>query len=254
MSIRVIPRLDIKGTNVIKGIQMDGLRIIGNPIEIASRYYDEAADEISFFDVVASLYGRQNLTELISTVAKASFVPLTVTGGIRTLEDARKVITNGADKVGLNTAAITNPDLVTSIATVFGSQAMVISIEARKVAKEKWEAFTESGREPSGVDVVSWARIAKDIGAGELNVTSVDMDGTLKGPDLELIQELRISTDLPIVFGGGIASLNDVRDVARHGADGIQIGSALHKGLLTINQCKRDLASNGFDVRELTSL
>jgi cyclase len=254
MSIRIVPRLDIKGTNVIKGIQMDGLRIIGNPIEMTGRYYAEAADEISFFDVVASLYGRQNLTELISTVAKASFVPLSVTGGIRTIEDARKVITNGADKVGLNTAAITNPKLVTSIATIYGSQATVISIEARKVAKKKWEAFTESGREPSGVDVVGWARIAKDIGAGEINVTSVDMDGTLRGPDLELIQELRISTDLPIVFGGGITSLSDVRDVARHGADGIQIGAALHKGILSINQCKRDLATNGFDVRELTIL
>jgi cyclase len=251
MSIRIIPRLDVKGTNVIKGIQMDGLRIIGNPIEIASRYYSETADEISFFDVVASLYGRQNLTELISTVAKASFVPLTVTGGIRTLEDARKVISNGADKVGLNTAAITDPELVTRIAKVYGSQATVVSIEARKIAKNKWEAFTESGREPSGVDVASWVRIAKDLGAGELNVTSVDMDGTLKGPDLDLIQELRSCTELPIVFGGGISSLNDVRDLARHGADGIQIGTALHKGLLTISQCKRELATNGFDVREI---
>ena len=253
MSIRIIPRLDIKGTNVIKGIQMDGLRIIGEPSEMADRYYVQSADEIAFFDVVASLYGRQNLTNLIRQVAEASFIPLTVTGGIRSPGDARLAIANGADKVGVNTAAIGNPDVLQSIANIFGSQAVVLSIEARRTDSSNWEAFTDSGREPSGLNAISWAKEAKSMGAGEINITSVDQDGTLKGPDLDLIYQIRECTDLPLVYGGGISTLDDVAKCANLGVDGIQIGLALHRKKFTIKECKLHLQKSGHKVRVLST-
>jgi cyclase len=251
MTIRIIPRIDIKGINVIKGIQMDGLRIIGNPSHLASSYYYDGADEIAFFDVVASLYGRNNLTQLVSEVARASFIPLTVTGGIRSIEDARRTMGFGADKVGMNTAAINNPRIISDVARVFGNQAAVVSVEARRKSVNDWEAFTESGREPSGKSVLDWARQAEALGAGEISVTSVDRDGTLKGPDLDLINELRSITTIPLVVGGGLSNLEHVGNCAELGVDGLMIGLALHKKLLSINECKEHLNKLGFGTRQL---
>jgi len=249
MNIRIIPRLDIKGINVIKGIQMDGLRVLGNPNDFAKKYFEAGADEIAFFDVVASLYGRNNLLELIREVAQSTFLPLTVTGGIRNLEDARLTMASGADKVGLNTGAINNPKIIHEVARVFGNQAAVISIEARRISTSSWEAFTESGREPSGRDVLEWVKQVESLGAGEISITSVDKDGTLKGPDLDLINEVRCATSLPLVAGGGIANVNHVLSVAKTGVDGILVGLALHKELFTIKEAKVLIDESGFSCR-----
>ena len=180
-NLRIIARLDVKGPNLIKGIHLEGLRVIGAPNEYALDYYYQGADELIYMDVVASLYGRNHLGEIIKNAAKDIFIPMTVGGGIRTIENAREILRSGADKVAINTAAVANPTIITDVARQFGSQAMVLSIEAKKVEGSHWEVYTDNGRERTGLDVVDWAKLCVLNGAGEILLTSVDHEGTRKG-------------------------------------------------------------------------
>lgn len=203
-NIRLIARLDIKGPNLIKGIHLEGLRVVGDPRNFALKYYREGADEILFMDSVASLYGRNNLHDIVEYTAHHLFIPCAVGGGIRSLEDAQKLFHSGADKIALNTAAVANPQLIEKLAKRYGSQAIILSIEAKKIGPQKWEVLTENGREKTGKDVVEWAQVGAAYGAGEILLTSVDQEGTMKGLDLELIAAVEEVVTIPIIASGGI--------------------------------------------------
>jgi Imidazoleglycerol-phosphate synthase len=199
---RLIARLDIKGPNLIKGVHLEGLRVIGNPQDYAYRYYQQGADELIYMDAVASLYGRNHLAEIIKQAVKNIFVPLTVGGGIRSVEDAAAVLRSGADKVAINTAAVTKPELITQIAETFGNQCIVLSVEAKQLSNQRWEVLTENGRERSGRDVVEWVTEGVDRGAGEILLTSVDREGTRKGFDVDLLRAVSQSVTVPVIASG----------------------------------------------------
>jgi cyclase len=231
--IRIIPRLDIKGPNVVKGINLEGLRVVGRPELYAPYYYDEGADELLFMDAVASLYGRNSLEEIVRRTAERIFVPLTVGGGIRSVEDIRSVLRAGADKVAMNTAAIGNPRLIAEGAGIFGSQCIVLSIEARRLPEGRYECLTDSGRERTGKDAVEWAEEAARLGAGEILVTSVDNEGTGRGFDLELTRLISERVGVPVIASGGAGCAEHVRDAVLIGkADAVCIASILHYGCL----------------------
>ena len=198
-TIRLIARLDIKGPNLIKGIQLEGLRVIGDPQAYARKYYAQGADELVYMDIVASLYGRNSLHDTIRRTCHDVFIPLTVGGGLRSVEDVRQILRAGADKVAINTAAVQRPQLVNEIASVFGSQCVVLSIEAKHHAAGKWEVYTDNGRERSGLDVIDWAQRGAALGAGELLVTSVDREGTRKGFDCELMRAVSAAVSIPVI-------------------------------------------------------
>ena len=238
---RFIPRLDIKNENLIKGIQLEGLRVIGDPNKFAVKYYKEGADELLFMDTVASLYGRNNLTDVIKKTAKNVFIPITVGGGIRTLKDAEKILRNGADKFAINTAAIKNPKLITNLAKQFGSQCVVLSVEAKKINTNKWEVFTHNGREKTGIDVIEWVKKSTNLGAGEVLLTSVDCDGTKKGFDVALIESVSKICKIPLIVSGGLGSLADINHIKKLNINGICAGSSLHYNLLQISQIKKNL-------------
>ena len=228
-TVRIIPRLDIKGPNVVKGIHLEGLRVLGKPSQFAQYYYEQGADELMFMDVVASLYDRNSLAEIISETAKRMFIPLTVGGGLRTIEDISSVLRAGADKVSLNTAAIKNPNFVKEAALKFGSSTIVVSIEAIKQPNGEYLAFTDNGREYTGIEVVSWAQKVQELGAGEIVVTSVDHEGTGLGFDEQLIEMIESNTSIPIVAHGGAGKVEDVCSVIKKTAvDGVCIASMLH--------------------------
>lgn len=241
-NIRVIARLDIKGPNLIKGIHLEGLRVIGDPQEHALRYAAQGADELLYIDIVASLYGRNNLSDIISRAADQVFIPITVGGGIRTIADARHILRSGADKVAINTAAIARPELISEVARQFGSQAMVLSLEAKQIAPGKWEAYTDNGRERTGLDVIDWVRRGVDLGAGELLVTSVDREGTRKGLDIDLIRQVSDAVSVPVIASGGMGTAHHlVEAVTRGRADAVAMADVLHYGRLTIGEI-RDVA------------
>lgn len=241
-NIRVIARLDIKGPNLIKGIHLEGLRVIGDPQEHALRYAAQGADELLYIDIVASLYGRNNLSDIISRAADQVFIPITVGGGIRTVADARHILRSGADKVAINTAAIARPELISEVARQFGSQAMVLSLEAKQIAPGKWEAYTDNGRERTGLDVIDWVRRGVDLGAGELLVTSVDREGTRKGLDIDLIRQVSDAVSVPVIASGGMGTAHHlVEAVTRGRADAVAMADVLHYGRLTIGEI-RDVA------------
>lgn len=247
---RVIPRLDIKGPNVVKGVRLEGLRVVGDPQELAARYYAAGADELLYMDIVASLYGRNSVLEIIERAARSIFVPLTVGGGLRTLEDIGKALRAGADKVAVNTAAIKNPSFVAEAARKFGSQCIVVSIEAKRQAPGHWEALTDNGRERTGVDALTWAHKAAELGAGEILLTSVDQEGTRKGYDMALIARLARSLPVPVIACGGAGSPEDAAAVASDGgADAVSLAAILHGGRNTIAQVKDALAQRGVAVR-----
>ena len=226
--VRIIPRLDIKGPNLVKGIHLEGLRVLGKPQDFARYYYENGADELLYMDVVASLYGRNNLLEMIEKTSKEIFIPLAVGGGIRSIDDIRIILRAGADKVSLNTAAIRNPDLIKEAATRFGSSTIVISIEAIK-KRDSYEAYIANGREETGVDVFSWARRAQDLGAGEILLTSIDKEGTGQGFDIELINKMARSVSIPVIACGGAGKIEHVKEVIQRGmADAVSVGSILH--------------------------
>lgn len=251
-NIRIIPRLDIKGPNLIKGVRLEGLRIMGDPQEFALRYYAQGADELIYMDIVASLYGRNNLSDIISRAADQIFIPITVGGGIRSVDDARHILRSGADKVAINTAAISRPSLITEVAKRFGSQAMVLSIEAKAVGAGKWEAYTDNGRERTGLDVVEWARQAVEFGAGEILLTSVDQEGTRKGFELDLIREVRDAVPIPVIASGGMGTLDDfVLAATEGGADAVAMADVLHYGRVTVPEIRAHAQDATLAVRSV---
>lgn len=232
-TVRIIPRLDIKGPNLVKGIHLEGLRVLGKPEQFARAYYEDGADELLYMDVVASLYGRNSLLEIVARTSREIFIPLTVGGGLRTLEDIQQVLRAGADKVALNTAAIRNPALVQDAATRFGSSTIVVSIEAIRKPDGRYEAYADNGREPTGVDAFTWARQAAELGAGELLVTSIDREGTGEGFDLELTRRIAEAVPVPVIACGGAGAAQHVADVITHGkADAVCVASLLHYHLI----------------------
>lgn len=230
-NIRIIPRLDIKGPNLVKGIHFEGLRVLGKPEDFARYYYENGADELLYIDAVASLYDRNSLLDIVERTSREIFIPLTVGGGLRSIEDIRTVLRAGADKVSINTAAIKRPELITEASRRFGSSTIVVSIEAMRKADGSYEAYTEYGRENSGKDAVEWAAKAVELGAGELMVTSIDREGTGKGLDIELTRRIADSVPVPVIAGGGAGSTEDVfRVISEGNADAVSIASFLHYG------------------------
>lgn len=246
---RIIPRLDIKGPNLVKGIHLEGLRVMGDPAEHALRYYQEGADELLYVDIVASLYQRNNLVDVVERTASQIFVPLTVAGGIRSLADIQKLLRAGADKVAINTAAVQRPELITEASRVFGSQCVVVSIEAKRRPEGGWEAYTDNGRERTGLDAVAWSRRAVDLGAGELLLTSVDMEGTRRGFDLELITAIAPGAPVPVIACGGGGSIDHVAASIQAGADAVAVASLLHYRTESVPTLKAGLAARQIEVR-----
>ncbi|MBP6754786.1 MAG: imidazole glycerol phosphate synthase subunit HisF [Bacteroidia bacterium] len=228
-TVRIIPRLDIKGPNLVKGIHLEGLRVLGKPSDFAKYYYEQGADELMFMDVVASLYERNSLHDIISETAKSIFIPITVGGGIRNLNDIKSMLRIGADKVSINTAAIKRPEFIREASEEFGSSTIVVSIEAIKNSDGKYYAFTDNGREYTGIEVVEWAKKAQLLGAGEIVITSVDREGTGKGIDLDLTKSIFESVSIPIIAHGGVGCVDDVKSALEtESIDSIAIGSSLH--------------------------
>lgn len=251
-SVRLIARLDIKGANVIKGVQLEGLRVLGDPHAFALRYYEAGADELLYIDAVASLYGRNSLSEIIARAAKNIFVPITVGGGIRTVADATLVLRSGADKVAINTAAVGSPGLITAVSRRFGAQAMVLSIEAKQVGPHRWEAYTDNGRERSGLDVVEWARRGEGLGAGEILLTSVDREGTRKGFDIELVRAVSQAVAVPVIASGGMGCFEHLTEVIVRGkADAAAMADILHYERSSLPEIRRMAIARGLSVRVL---
>jgi cyclase len=247
---RLIARLDIKGANLIKGIHLEGLRVIGEPNEHAKRYFEQGADELIYIDCVASLYGRNSLGHIVQSAARDVFIPMTVGGGIRSIEDATHLLRCGADKVAINTAAVFNPRLISDIARRFGSQCMVLSIEAKRIGTDRWEVFTDNGREDSGLDVIEWVKRGVALGAGEVLLTSVDQEGTRKGFDIELVRAVTTEVSVPVIASGGMGVSAHVIDVVqRGGADAVAMADILHYGRATIADIRRTARSAGIRVR-----
>lgn len=247
--LRVIARLDIKGPNLIKGIHLEGLRVVGDPHAHALRYYTEGADELLFIDIVASLYQRNNLTDLIQRMADQVYVPITVGGGIRSLDDVSKMMHSGADKVAINTAAIGRPELINEVSRRFGSQCMVLGIEAKRVGDNRWEAYTDNGRERTGKDVIAWVREAVDRGAGEVLLTSVDQEGTRKGFDLPLLAQVCAAVNVPVIASGGFGKPDDLVQATHQGVSGVAIADALHWKRLSLADIKAGAVAASLDVR-----
>ncbi|MEJ6981627.1 imidazole glycerol phosphate synthase cyclase subunit [Pedobacter sp. P351] len=236
-TVRIIPRLDIKGPNLVKGIHLEGLRVLGKPSDFAKYYYEQGADELIFMDVVASLYERNSLHDIISETAKSIFIPITVGGGLRSISDIKEVLRAGADKVCLNTAAINNHQLVKEASRMFGSSTIVIAIEAIKETDGRYLAYTDNGREYTGVDVLEWAQKADELGAGELVITSVDREGTGEGFDLELISRISSLVSIPVIAHGGAAKAEHVTSVFNDGfADAVALSSLLHYHFIRENE------------------
>lgn len=239
MTPRIIARLDIKNATLIKGIQLEGLRVLGKPAEFAKRYYDQGIDEILYLDSVASLYGRNYMTGLIQETAKQVFVPITVGGGIRTSDDVASILRAGADKIAINTAAVKNPALIKELAARFGSQCVVIQVDIKKTTIG-YEVYVDGGREKTGLLASDWVKQAQELGCGEVLLTSVDRDGTKRGFDLELITQIAPLCKVPLIVSGGLWELEHIQDLNKiPGIDAIATGSALHYNHLTIDSIKR---------------
>ena len=251
--LRLISRLDIKAPYLVKGRQFEGLRKIGDPNSFAIKYYEEGIDEIFYEDIVASLYERNSLLEIINKTAENIFVPLTVGGGLRNLNDVENVLKFGADKVAINTAAIKNPEFISQVSDKFGSQCMVLSIQAKKQEKN-WEAFYDNGREKSGLDVVEWAVKGEKNGAGEIILTSVDNDGMANGFDVELVRAITKEVSIPVIVSGGMGKLSDVSDIIKTAnVDAVAIARSLHYNNFTIKEIKDHCKSEKILARNLTS-
>lgn len=249
-NVRLIARLDIKGPNLIKGIHLEGLRIIGSPAEHALRYYQQGIDEMLYMDCVASLYGRNHLSDIVRSAAENIFVPMTVGGGIRSIDDAMQILRAGADKVAVNTAAVANPQVITDIARCFGSQCMVLSIEAKQIGIGRWEVYTDNGRERTGLDVIEWVKRGVSMGAGEILLTSVDREGTRKGFDIDLVQAASSEVSVPIIASGGMGSCEDMVAVARNGgADAVAMADILHYDRAGLADIRAHARAAGLGVR-----
>ena len=248
-NIRLIARLDVKAPNLVKGVQFEGLRKLGDPNEFAERYYLEGIDEIYYEDIVASLYERNNILEIVAQTTRNIFVPVTVGGGLRTGEDVAAVLRAGADKVAINTGAIKSPEIITEISRRFGSQCMVLSIQAKK-NHDDWEAFYDNGREHSGLDVIEWARRGQNLGAGEIILTSVDQEGTGTGLDIDLVRAVTDVVDIPVVASGGLGNPDHLVDVINYGnADAVAIATALHYQQFSLREFREKCLKEHISVR-----
>jgi imidazole glycerol-phosphate synthase subunit HisF len=248
--IRLIARLDVKGPNLIKGIHLEGLRVIGSPNVHALRYYEQGADELIYMDCVASLYGRNSLGDIVRSAAQDVFVPITVGGGIRSVDDATYVLRSGADKVAVNTAAVANPRLISDIARQFGSQCMVLSIEAKHIGPDRWEVYTDNGRERTGIDVVDWVKRAVGLGAGEILLTSVDREGTRKGFDVAMLKAVTQEVMVPVIASGGMGKPEHLLDAVQvGGADAVAMADILHYGRATLGDIRDTAQAAGIEVR-----
>jgi len=250
--LRVVARLDVKGSNLIKGVHLEGLRVIGDPNEHAKKYYAEGADEIIYMDTVASLYGRNNLTDVVRRTVHDVFVPITVGGGIRSVDDAQEILRSGADKVAINTAATSNPELLTQVAQRFGAQCLVLSIEAKQQNDGTWEAYCDNGRERTGLDVIEWAKRGTEIGAGEILLTSIDREGTRKGFDLKLLKAVSDAVTVPVIASGGMGSMKHFAEAVHVGrADAIAMADIIHYERMQLSEIKNTAAKMNLNVRTL---
>jgi cyclase len=245
---RLIPCLDVKDGRVVKGINFLELRDAGDPVEQAAAYDAQGADEVCFLDISAAPEGRSTLVDVVKRTADQVFAPLTVGGGVRSVDDAERLLLAGADKIAVNTAAIRTPQLVADIAARFGNQAIVVAVDAKRTGAS-WEVFSHGGRTPEGLDAIEWCRRCADLGAGELLVTSMDRDGTGKGYDLELIRSIATSVTVPVIASGGVGKLADLADGLEAGADAVLAASIFHFGHHTIGEAKAYLAGRGLAVR-----
>ena len=252
-NIRLIGRLDVKMQHLIKGIQYEGWRKVGDPGEFARNYYEQGIDELIFMDVVASLYERNNLTEIVEHTAQETFIPLTVGGGIRTLQDVKQVLSVGADKVAVNTIATREPDILKAMSDTYGSQATVLSIEAKRNRDGvTWEAMTENGRNHTGLDVVDWAAKAESYGAGEILLASIDRDGTRRGMDIELIKAVPSAVNIPVIATGGVGEPAHVVDaVQQGGAEAVALARALHYQDISLADLRSSIENAGLSIRPL---
>ena len=251
---RIIPCLDVRDGRVVKGVQFVDIRDAGDPVEVARRYDAEGADEITFLDITASSDDRDTIIHVVEAVAETVFIPLTVGGGIRKVEDIRRLLNAGADKVAINTAAVFNPNLVSEASARVGSQCIVVAIDAKRVSAEgeppKWEIFTHGGRKPTGIDAVAWAKEMVERGAGEILLTSMDRDGTKKGFDLELTRAISEAVSVPLIASGGVGNLEHLAEGVTEGrADAVLAASIFHFGEYSVGEAKQYMASRGIEVR-----
>ena len=251
---RIIPCLDCDNGRVVKGVKFLDIRDAGDPVEISKRYCDAGADEITFLDITASHEGRDTTVATVEAIAGQVFIPLTVGGGIRTLEDIRTMLNAGADKVAINTAAVINPEFVREAAERFGSQCIVVAVDAKQVSVEgeelKWAIFTHGGRKPTGIDAVQWARKMTELGAGEILLTSMDRDGTKNGFDLDLTSKVSGEVNVPVIASGGVGTLQHLADGIIHGkADAVLAASIFHFGQHSVPEAKQFMAKQGINVR-----
>ncbi len=250
---RIIPCLDVRDGRVVKGVQFVDIRDAGNPVEVAARYDEQGADEITFLDITASSDNRDTILHVVEEVASTVFIPLTVGGGIRVLDDVRRMLNAGADKVGINTAAVFNPEFVKEASDHFGSQAIVVSIDAKQVESgdnPRWEIFTHGGRKGTGIDALQWAKKMADYGAGEILLTSMDRDGTRDGFDLALTRAVCDTVDVPVIASGGVGNLKHLVDGVSEGhADAVLAASIFHFGDYTVQQAKQRMQDAGIEVR-----
>ncbi|MBF0323940.1 MAG: imidazole glycerol phosphate synthase subunit HisF [Alphaproteobacteria bacterium] len=249
-NLRLIARLDIKGPNLIKPIQLEGVRKVGDPNEFAVRYYSQGIDEILYMDAVASLYDRDMLTRIVERTAQDVFVPITVGGGLRSLDDIREILLAGADKVAINTAATHRPEMISQVAERFGSQCMVLQIDAKRRPEGGWEVYRDGGREHTGLDVVEWALRGQTLGAGEILLTSVDREGMRRGFDVELVRAVADAVTVPVIASGGMGSLEHLYDVVeRGGADAVAMAHVLHYQQMQLADIRRQARDRGLPVR-----
>lgn len=247
---RIIPCLDVTAGRVVKGVNFLELRDAGDPVEIAQRYDAQGADEITFLDITATSDGRDLILDIIEAVASQVFIPLTVGGGVRAVDDVRRLLNAGADKVGINSSAISNPQLVFDAAKKYGSQCIVVAIDAKKAADGRWEVFTHGGRKATGLDAVEWARKMENLGAGEILLTSMDRDGTKVGFDLDLTRSVSDAIGIPVIASGGVGGLQDLVDGIKSGhADAVLAASIFHYGQHTVQEAKRFMADQGIPMR-----
>lgn len=249
---RIIPCLDVDNGRVVKGVQFVDIRDAGDPVEIARRYDEQGADELTFLDITASHEDRETLVHVVEEVAGQVFIPLTVGGGIRKVEDIRRMLNAGADKVAINTAAVHNPEFVKQAAEKFGSQCIVVAIDAKQVndKPKRWEIFTHGGRKPTGIDAIEWAQKMVAYGAGEILLTSMDRDGTKTGFDLDLTRAISEAVSVPVIASGGVGELEHLVEGVKQGrADAVLAASIFHFGEYTIEEAKRRMAANGIEVR-----
>ncbi len=248
--IRLIARIDVKNEFAIKGIHLEGLRKVGDPNDLAKNYYESGIDEIIFMDAVAAYYDRNSLSHIIEKACADVFVPITVGGGIRTIEDIQTALNSGADKVAINTQLIRDPDFLKEASMTFGSQCIVASIDAKKVGDRSWEAYIDNGREPTGKDVVKWAQEVQFLGAGEIMLTSIDAEGTRKGFDCELNDEVAKVVSIPLISSGGAGNSNQVVELTRKAkVDAVALASILHYNVESVGAIKKNLMQNEVLIR-----